>query len=190
MNDETFLNGTGDSYAIYQLKHDPSTRDLRFTSMVQVEKRGRKVERQNYELMYVGKLQEVGDLEQHAILEELFARFNLDIPADFAGHSLSMSDIVALRQSGHISFHYVDAFGFREVKDFLPDNLLYSAEIGLEDDYNMIDGIVGNNGKNPVWEEPVPEERLPLREQLKQVMQEHRQKQHPARAVKLSIPER
>ena len=97
-----------------------------------------------------------------------------------------MSDIVALRQSGHISFHYVDTFGFRDVKSFLPDNLLHSAEIGMEDDYNMIDGIVGNNGINPAREEkPEPKkEPLPLREQLKQVIKEQQQNQHPGRAAK------
>ena len=178
MNEQEFLTGSGDGFAIYQLKHDISTRDLRFASMAMVEKTGKKIDRGNYELIYTGKLEQKADLEQHAILEELYARFNLAIPEDFAGHSLSMSDIVALRQSGHISFHYVDTFGFRDVKSFLPDNLLHSAEIGMEDDYNMIDGIVGNNGRNPALEErkpaaTKPEDRLPLREQLRQVMREN-----------------
>ena len=199
MNEQEFLTGSGDGFAIYQLKHDISTRDLRFASMAMVEKTGKKIDRGNYELIYTGKLEQKADLEQHAILEELYARFNLAIPEDFAGHSLSMSDIVgvgigvpgisdivALRQSGHISFHYVDTFGFRDVKSFLPDNLLHSAEIGMEDDYNMIDGIVGNNGINPAREEkPEPKkEPLPLREQLKQVIKEHQQNQHPGRAAK------
>ena len=186
MNEQEFLTGSGDGFAIYQLKHDISTRDLRFASMAMVEKAGKKIDRGNYELIYTGKLEQKADLEQHAILEELYARFNLAIPEDFAGHSLSMSDIVALRQSGHISFHYVDAFGFRDVKSFLPDNLLNSVEIGMEDDYNMIDGIVGNNGINPAREEkPEPKkEPLPLREQLKQVIKEHQQNQHPGRAAK------
>lgn len=192
MNEQEFLSGSGDGFAIYQLKHNESTQDLRFASMTQVEKSGRKIDRGNYELIYTGKLEQTADLEQLAILEELYARFNLAIPEDFAGHSLSMSDIVTLRQSGHISFHYVDTFGFRDVKSFLPDNLLHSAEIGMEDDYNMIDGVVGNNGVNPAREEiketlKTPEkERLPLREQLKQVIQGHRQNQHPGRAAKAS----
>ncbi len=188
MNEQEFLSAPGDGFAIYQLKHDISTRDLRFASMTLVEKSGKKIDHGNYELIYTGKLEQTADLEQHAILEELYARFNLAIPEDFAGHSLSMSDIVALRQSGHISFHYVDTFGFRDVKGFLPDNLLHSAEIGMEDDYNMIDGIVGNNGINPAREErtePPKKELLPLREQLKQVMKKHGQHQHPGGAVKV-----
>jgi len=186
MNKQEFLTGSGDGFAIYQLKHDINTRDLRFASMAMVEKAGKKIDLGNYELIYTGKLEQKADLEQHAILEELYARFNLAIPEDFSGHSLSMSDIIALRQSGHISFHYVDTFGFRDVKSFLPDNLLHSAEIGMEDDYNMIDGIVGNNGINPAREEkPEPKkEPLPLREQLKQVIKEHQQNQHPGRAAK------
>ena len=112
------------------------------------------------------------------VLEEIYARFNFMKPEYFTGHSLSMSDIVGLKQNGRSTFHYVDSFGFPEVKDFLPDNLLHSAEISLEDDYSMIDGIVGNNGRNPALEEKKPdatkpEDRLPLREQLRQVMREN-----------------
>ena len=176
MNDEIFMNSPGDGFAIYQLKNDPSTRDLRFTSMSQVKKTGRKVERGNYDLVYTATLQSTAT-EQAAILEELYARFNLDHPADFTGHSLSMSDIIALRQSGCVSCHYVDTYGFREVEGFLPDNLLHSAEISMEDDYNMIDGIVGNNGVNSAKEESKaekkPDTRLPLREQLRLAVEKH-----------------
>lgn len=176
MNDEAFVKSPGDGYAIYQLKQDASTRDLRFASMAQVEKKGWKVDRGNYDLVYTGTLQPAAK-EQIAILEELYARFNLNHPADFTGHSLSMSDIIVLRQSGRISCHYVDTYGFREVKDFFPDNLLHSAEISMEDDYDMIDGIIGNNGVNPAKEEKKPEKkqdtRLPLREQLRLAVEKH-----------------
>lgn len=181
MNDEEFVKIPGDGYAIYQLKQDSSTRDLRFASMVQVEKKGRKVDRGNYDLVYTGILQSART-EQAAILEELYARFNLNHPADFTGHSLSMSDIIVLRQSGRVSCHYVDTYGFREVKDFFLDNLLHSAEISMEDDYDMIDGIIGNNGVNPTKEEKKPEkkpeERLPLREQLRLAVEKHNNRMH------------
>ena len=76
MNDEAFVKSPGDGYAIYQLKQDASTRDLRFASMAQVEKKGRKVDRGNYDLVYTGILQPART-EQAAILEELYAEMSL-----------------------------------------------------------------------------------------------------------------
>lgn len=176
--EKVFLNNPGDAYAIYQLKHTQDTRDLRFASMSQVMMAGKKIDREKYDLLYIGDLP--GQMNQGPgdVLDEIYARFNIMKPEDFTGHSLSMSDIIGLKQNGSVSFHYVDTFGFREVKDFLSDNLLHSAEIGMEDDYNMIDGIPGNNGRNPALEErkpaaTKPEDRLPLREQLRQVMREN-----------------
>ena len=177
--EKAFLESPGDSYAIYQLKHTQETRDLRFASMNQVLLAGKTIDREKYELLYIGDLPGKEGQKPGEVLEEIYARFNFMKPELFTGHSLSMSDIVGLKQNGRVSFHYVDTFGFPEVKDFLPDNLLHSAEISLEDDYSMIDGIVGNNGRNPAREEArpapevKPEDRLPLRDQLRQVMQDN-----------------
>ena len=83
--------------------------------------------------------------------EKLFEKFNIDRPPDFGGHSLSVSDIVAIKQAGQVSYYYCDDIGFKELPDFRkPENYLKNAEISTEDDYGMIDGIV-NNGKK---EEP------------------------------------
>ena len=80
----------------------------------------------------------------------IYQRFNVDHPADFKGHSLSVSDIVALKQNGAVSCHYVDSIGFRELPNFLkPENYLKNAEMLLEDDYGMIDGIINNGPKQP-----------------------------------------
>ena len=191
-----FLNSPGDAYAIYQLKQTQDTRDLRFASMSQVLLAGKKIDREKYDPLYIGDLPGQTDSQPGEILEEIFARFNLMKPEDFTGHSLSMSDIVGLKQNGVISFHYVDTFGFRDVKGFLPDNLLHSAEIGMEDDYNMIDGIPGNNGRNPALEEKQlspavkPEDRLPFREQLRQVMRENTGKLPQAKEARKTSFER
>ena len=81
------------------------------------------------------------------MLEEMYTKFNIDHPEDFRGHSLSVSDIVAIRQNGIVSCHYVDSIGFKELPEFLkPENYLKNAEMAMEDDYGMIDGII-NNGK-------------------------------------------
>ena len=81
-------------------------------------------------------------------LERLFEIFNLNRPGDFTGHSLSVSDIVALKQDGVVSYHYCDSVGFKELPDFQKENYLKAAEMSTEDDYGMIDGII-NNGKQP-----------------------------------------
>ena len=95
----------------------------------------------------------------------MFTKFNIDRPEDFKGHSLSVSDIVALRQNGVVSCHYVDSIGFQELPGFLkPENYLKAAEMAMEDDYGMIDGIINNGPK----QEP-PAERTSILEQLKQM---------------------
>ena len=79
--------------------------------------------------------------------DELYEKFNVSRPEDFTGHSLSVSDIVALRENGAVSCHYVDSVGFKELPGFLkPENYLKNAEMAMEDDYGMLDGLV-NNGK-------------------------------------------
>ena len=79
----------------------------------------------------------------------LVAGFNNEHPADYHRPSLFVSDIVALKQDGVVSCHYVDSFGFQEIPAFLkPENYLKSAEMSIEDDYDMIDGVI-DNGKNP-----------------------------------------
>ena len=76
---------------------------------------------------------------------------------------MSVGDIVALKISGKVSCHFVDSVGFKELPDFLiPENYLKNAEIAMEDDYGMIDGII-NNGKLSAVEE-----RSSVREQLKE----------------------
>ena len=90
-------------------------------------------------------------------------------PADFRGHSLSVSDIVAIRTNGQVSCHYVDSIGFVTLPEFLkPENYLKNAEMAMEDDYGMIDGII-NNGKAPAMEvtEKPKEERESILEKLK-----------------------
>ena len=80
-------------------------------------------------------------------LETLYEQFNLQKPVDFHSPSLSVSDIVAIKQDGKVSCHYCDSVGFTEIPGFLPDNPLKNAEMMLEDDYGMIDGIINNGPK-------------------------------------------
>ena len=87
-------------------------------------------------------------------MERLYQTFNIDHPEDFRGHSLSVSDIVALKEQGVVSYHYVDSIGYTELPNF-DKNYLKAAEMQLEDDYGMIDGIVNNGAKQPEQNQPV-----------------------------------
>lgn len=197
-----------DTVSIYQLKDDEGLRDYRFESLDNLQRFGLSVNPENYDLVYTAPLTEKDDLES------IYARFNIDRPEDFHGHSLSVSDVVVLHQDGKDTAHFCDSFGFTEVPRFLapvlapdnfltgerietprggfrvadmtkeqmaaagygyhhssddgrylimgngtrafailteparsePDNPLLTAEMTLEDDYGMIDGII-NNGR-------------------------------------------
>ena len=149
--DAPFLNMPENGYAIYQLRPGNELRNLRFEPYQRVLDAGYTIDRANYELVYTGKLAETQDTYDH--LNRLFFRFNHHKPNDFRGHSLSVSDIVAIKQNGAISCHYVDRWDFKELPDFLTkENPLKTAEMSVEDDYGMIDGII-NNGKSAAEKE-------------------------------------
>ena len=141
--EQAFLESPGDTYAIYQLKRDDATADLRFMNSEWLNKKGIEPQPENYDLIYTGALYPAST--QIDTLERLYQTFNLDHPADFTGHSLSVSDIVALKQNGVVSCHYVDSVGYKELPSFIQSgNYLKNAEMQMEDDYGMIDGIVNN----------------------------------------------
>ena len=141
--EQAFLESPGDTYAIYQLKRDDATADLRFMNSEWLNKKGIEPQPENYDLIYTGALYPAST--QIDTLERLYQTFNLDHPADFTGHSLSVSDIVALKQNGVVSCHYVDSVGYKELPSFIKSgNYLKNAEMQMEDDYGMIDGIVNN----------------------------------------------
>ena len=102
----------GDTFAIYQLKGRPETRDYRFEAYERLQAAGLAVDRQNYDLVYTAPL------DGKTTLEDIYRTFNLDRPADFTGHSLSVSDVVVLTRSGKEEAHYCDSFGFTPVPEF------------------------------------------------------------------------
>ena len=145
--EQAFLNHKGDCYAIYQVKHTDELRDIRYEGLEWVESIGRTVQRDNYDLVYTAPLTP-GDLKG-SVLDNLEYRFNNEHPADYRHPSMSVSDIVAIKQDGKVSCHYCDSFGFQQIPGFLPDNPLKSAEMTVEDDYGMIDGVINNGTKEP-----------------------------------------
>lgn len=147
-------------YAVYQLKPEPRYHSLRFASLSELRSLSRRegnltdaalgVTESRYDLVYSGVLPPAlaSCKTPEAILEGLYTRFNLNRPDDFRGHSLSLSDVIALNLNGQTECYYTDSFGFYKLPAFLErENALKNAEMMLEDDYNMIDGIVNNGPK-------------------------------------------
>ena len=139
-----FLNSPTDSMAIYQLRRDAPV-ELRFASLGSL---AAPPDPANYEAIYTREV--YPDDDTGRILENFYYIFNDERPGDFVGHSLSVSDIVALKQDGKVSYHYCDSMGFQELPAFQkPENYLKAAEMSMEDDYGMIDGIINNGPKQP-----------------------------------------
>ena len=145
--EQAFLSHKGDCFAIYQVKHTDELRDIRYEGLEWLQSIGQTVQRDNYELVYTAPLLP-SDLKGDTA-EQLFYRFNNEHPADYRHPSMSVSDIVAIKRDGKVSCHYCDSFGFEQVPGFLPDNPLKNAEMVVEDDYGMIDGIINNGPKEP-----------------------------------------
>ena len=253
----------GDTFSIYQLKPGDSTRDYRFEPLDAIRNNGLSVKPANYEMVYTAPLTEQDSLES------IYTRFNIDRPADFTGHSLSVSDIVVLHQDGKDTAHYCDRFGFSQVPEFLQperaaevtiptpdqmatleristprgsfcvtamsreqmeaagygvhhqsddgkylimgngtrafaipaqqqpeqDNPLRTAEMTLEDDYGMIDGVINNGRRGEELEKAKehaertqPEKKPSIRERLAAAKQECA-RQQPRPALEKKPPE-
>ena len=123
---------------IYQLRNEDSTRDYRFEPHDRLQAAGRTVDKANYTEVYAAPL------AAGTTLEDIYRTFNVDHPADFKGHSLSVSDVVVLHQNGQDTAHYCDSVGFQQVPEFLRENPLRTAELSTEQNENMIDGVLNN----------------------------------------------
>ena len=243
----------GDTFSIYQLKGGNETLDYRFEPLDSIHRNGLSVKPENYELVYEAPMTAKDNLES------IYTRFNVDRPADFTGHSLSVSDIVVLHQDGKDTAHYCDRAGFSEVPEFLQpaqksreiteriqtprgsfylcgmtreqmeadgygfhhasedgkylimangtqayavradapekDNPLRTAEMTLEDDYGMIDGVINNGRRGEELEKArehaertQPEKKPSIRERLAAAKQECA-KQQPRPAPEKKPPE-
>ena len=144
--EQAFLSQNRNCFAIYQVsRNDPQ--NVRFMNLDWLESHDVSVDRSNYDLIYTAPLSESGTVPEQ--LEKLYQQFNLEKPVDFHSPSMSVSDIVAIKQDGKVSCHYCDSVGFTQIPGFLPENPLKNAEMALEDDYGMIDGIINNGAKEP-----------------------------------------
>ncbi|XIJ20933.1 YodL domain-containing protein [Lacrimispora sp. JR3] len=133
MSEQLFLEHNKDAFAIYQLKDGDELRDYRFEGLDWLKSRDLLVERGNYNFVYTEPFTQYAS--QRDRFEEIWERFNNDHPADFKGHSLSVSDIVAIKQNGVVTYHYCDSYDFKELPQFgeptplVPDNFLTGEKI-------------------------------------------------------------
>jgi len=101
------------NFSIYQVPPGPEGRDLRYRSYEELKADGLSVDRKNYQLVYTAPL------DKDTTLDEIYRRFNMEHPADYKGHSLSMGDIVVFRQDGKQTAYYVDeGADYRQVPEF------------------------------------------------------------------------
>ena len=101
------------NFSIYQVPPGPEGRDFRYRSYEDLQADGLSVDRKNYQLVYTAPL------DKDTTLDEIYRRFNMEHPADYKGHSLSMGDIVVFRQDGKQTAYYVDeGADYRQVPEF------------------------------------------------------------------------
>ena len=144
--EQAFLSQNRNCFAIYQVSRD-DPQNVRFMNLDWLKSHDISIDRSNYDLIYTAPLSESGTVPEQ--LEKLYQQFNLEKPVDFHSPSMSVSDIVAIRQDGKVSCHYCDSVGFTQIPGFFSQNPLKNAEMALEDDYGMIDGIINNGAKEP-----------------------------------------
>ena len=121
-----------------------------YEPLERIRQAGESPRKGNYELAYTGELAFGLDL---SVLDKLWEKFNIDHPADYHRPSMSISDIIALKRDDVISCYYVDRLGFSPLPGFFQsENYLKNAEMAMEDDLGMIDGIINNGPKTTVAE--------------------------------------
>lgn len=99
-------------FTIYQLKRSDGLHDIRFEPYDYLQKNGIPCDIRNYDLVYSGYMR------PHESLENLFYKFNMERPEDFKGHSLSVSDLIVVKERGKSTAYYVDSFGFKQLDRF------------------------------------------------------------------------
>ena len=121
---EELMFGGEERFAIYQINHESKAMEYQFMGMDFVKSQGMEVTAGDYQCVYSGILQPSDNLDT------LYSVFNQNHPADFRGHSMSVSDVVITNRNGDIRAFYVDSFGFTELPDFVKQR---QEMIGIED---------------------------------------------------------
>lgn len=116
-NESLALSGQEDRYAIYQIVRATKGRDYRFMGLDFVTSHNMRVDAADYSYVYGGCL------SREETLDSLYEKFNINHPAGYEGHSLSVSDVIVLQKDGKAEAYYVDSIGFQELPDFVQQRL-------------------------------------------------------------------
>ena len=129
LNEDLLFSDRQDHYAIYQIRDDSKGRDYLFMGTEYLKKQGFSVDYGDYQMVYSDVLGE------NETLDSLYKKFNIGRPLDFTGHSLSVSDVVAIKRDGEVTVHYVDSFGYTELPEFFSQrekNMEQEKDAGLQ----------------------------------------------------------
>ena len=110
--EEEMFRGNGDRYAIYHVDEGTPGKQHLFMNMAMVKEDGITIDAANYKCVYSGRLHE------NEKLDDLYAVFNDNPPADYKAHSMSVNDVIITNRGGDMQAYYVDRFGFAELPDF------------------------------------------------------------------------
>ena len=167
LREADLLLGTGRTFGIYQIRDGSAGEAYAFMNMNFIESHGLQIKKEDYELVYMAE--RTGNMS----LGDIFEQFNINRPADFRGHSLSVSDVVVLNDNGHVTAHFVDSISFQEINSFLDieeislDELAYevdeqyfaiqTTEEGYDysfydENFRLIDGGVYENSEQSIEE--------------------------------------
>lgn len=128
---DTYINFSRnkDHYRIYQLPAGEKYHGIRFTSKETLDKEGVQLSQDDYKMVYEGNWEDISGSSAEMKLQNIFAKFNIDHPEDFKGHSLSVSDVITVGNDSIETAYYVDSFGFKEMPEFFKKELELTEEI-------------------------------------------------------------
>lgn len=185
--EKRFNENPNNAVLIYQIPND----DPKNLMFMRYDSLSEPPSRDDYEPVYTATIEPRETVM--STLEAVYQKYNTDRPLDFTGHSLSVNDILAIKQNGDVSYHYCDSFGFRELPDFNKSNYLKNAEISTEDDYGMIDGMINNGDKKPTVAELEAQVKtgksISLTDLANAVKSEKRERKSIAERLKQKTPE-
>lgn len=162
------------TYELFQIKEGGNGQAYQFMGMDFVKKNKLVVDKNDYESVYRGEIRE-GET-----LDTLYEKFNLYHPDDFAGHSMSVSDVIVIEKEHEKTAYYVDSFGFTKVADFLEEKKYHSAETEqvvsrfrdkTKQYFRLIEGMTSNRIEEEVRgyiQMKIRESHLPI--QIREVM--------------------
>ena len=177
------LNDNKCMVGIYQIKSSPENHGIAFAPMKELEQQGLTPDRDNYTLVYTFEVKPEQLADMPAFLNDVFAKFNIERPEDFSGHSLSVSDVIVVNNHGEKSAHFVDSWDMKTLEQFgqVRENPLKAVEDALEQNDNNFDGIINNlPTADELQKRAESGERISITEFAEAIRREQGQGQKPA----------